>query len=147
MRQVVEINTKDLQENIRKCENSLKTLQDSCKQTKSALSCDSVNRQFTLSKTSNKQLQENSAVLKSVRGKSIHVEVKFDENAEILRFVKRLKMFGKVSVKKEAMKFEWETDQEEMQKINGKMHDGKMKDAGKMHDGKPREAKSPRRDK
>lgn len=105
MKQVVDINTHDLQKNIKKCENALKTLQESYKRTASALDCGSVNRLFTLSKTSNKHLQENNAVLKAVRDSSIDVTIKFDENAEILRQVRKNKMFGKVSVKKEAVRF------------------------------------------
>lgn len=51
-----------------------------------------------------------------MRDKSIHIDVKFEENAEILKFVKRTKMFGKVAVKKDAVRFNLDT--EETQKGN-----------------------------
>lgn len=108
MKQVVEINSHELNENINKCEESLKALRETYVNTEKAIESSGKNRIFTLSKTSNKELTDNKAVLKSVSDSSINVDVKFDENFEILRNLRKNKSLGKVSVKKESAKFNGE---------------------------------------
>ncbi|XP_052802998.1 E3 ubiquitin-protein ligase TRIM71-like [Mya arenaria] len=105
MKQVIEINTNDLNEQINKCDSSLEALRNTYKKTESAMESESVNRVFTIAKTSKRQVQENNNVLKEVKDSSYNVDVKFDENFEILKNMRKMKMFGKVSVKKDPVRF------------------------------------------
>lgn len=106
MKQVIDINTKDLNDNIQKCELALETLRFGCKKTESAIKADRINQSFTISKINHRQVQENNAVLNDVQRTSINVDVTFDENFEILKNLRKTKMFGKVSVKKDPIRFE-----------------------------------------
>lgn len=118
MKQVIDINTKDINENIEKCEDALKALNDTVTDAEMAVESSGVNRVFTLSKMSNKLLQESNTVLKSVCDSSVNVEIKFDENYEILKNVRKTKTFGKVSVKKEPVRLNTGQPQKETQNHN-----------------------------
>ncbi|XP_060572796.1 E3 ubiquitin-protein ligase TRIM33-like [Ruditapes philippinarum] len=106
MKQVVDINTKEINDNITKCDEALKALNETVTDAEMAVESSGTNRVFTLSKISNKLLQENNVVLKSVRSGSVNYEIKFEENTEILKNIRKTKQFGKVSVKKEQVRFE-----------------------------------------
>ncbi|XP_045210387.2 E3 ubiquitin-protein ligase TRIM33-like [Mercenaria mercenaria] len=129
MKQVVDINTKELNDNINKCDEALKELNETVTDAEMAVESSGTNRIFTLSKISNKLLQENNAVLKTVRSNSVNVEIKYEENAEILRNVRRTKTFGKVSVKKEPVKFETETQQKDEGNENKRKKSAKSTDS------------------
>lgn len=120
MKQVVDINTKDLNDNISKCEESIQALNQTRADAEMAVESSGINRVFTLSKTSNKCLQENSVVMKKVTDNSISIEVKFDENYEILKNIRRTKTFGKVTVTREPMKFNGEGQQDNDKNKSGK---------------------------
>jgi len=106
MKQVIEINSSDLNTNIAKCDAALDNLRTTYKKAEMAMGADSVNTVFTQAKISQRQVQRNTVVLKDVRDTSVNVEVKFDENYDILKMLRKTKMFGKVSVTREPVRFE-----------------------------------------